>query len=191
MTRTLNIDIVRDTERSEEDSRKLTLSFSSEEPYRRWFGMEILSHDPGAVDLTRLNEIGIVLFNHDRDKILGKVLKSWIENNRGMAEIEFDDDELAESIRKKVLNKTLKGVSVGYSVEPDAWEEVPAGKVSNNGRFNGPCSIATRWQPFEISLVSVPADASVGVGRSDDGTKPTALELAERQLKINNNLYGR
>ena len=37
----------------EGNERKFTLSFSSEEPYERWYGLEILDHSPGAVDLTR------------------------------------------------------------------------------------------------------------------------------------------
>ena len=47
----------------EGNERKFTLSFSSEEPYERWWGNEILDHASGAVDLARLNEIGVVLFN--------------------------------------------------------------------------------------------------------------------------------
>lgn len=56
------------------DKRQVELSLSSEEPCRRWFGDEILSHDAGAVDLSRLEEIGVVLFNHDRDRVIGRVL---------------------------------------------------------------------------------------------------------------------
>ncbi len=172
----------------DESSRKFTLSFSSEEPYSRWFGMEILSHDEGAVNLKRLTDIGVVLFNHDRDEVVGKVTRCWIENGRGMAEIEFDDDDMSEMIYKKVKSGTLKGVSVGYNV--DLWEEVAAGKRSSNGKFAGPCSVAVKWEPFEISIVSVPADATVGVGRSDGGEYPVRLKLAERQLRINENTCG-
>ena len=50
----------------QEDSRRRTISFSSEEPYRRWFGMEILDHAENALDLSRLNDVGVLLFNHDR-----------------------------------------------------------------------------------------------------------------------------
>ena len=92
------------------------------------------------MDLSRLQSIGVVLFNHKRDQVIGKVVKAWNEDNRGKAIIEFDDDDEAEKIRKKVDRKTLKGVSVGYSV--DAWEEVAAGKKSSDGRFTGPCYIA-------------------------------------------------
>ena len=46
----------------QEDSRRRTISFSSEEPYRRWFGMEILDHAENALDLSRLNDVGVLLF---------------------------------------------------------------------------------------------------------------------------------
>ena len=44
--------------------------------------MEILDHGPGAVDLSRMNAVGVVLFNHDVDKVVGKVIRAWVENNR-------------------------------------------------------------------------------------------------------------
>ena len=168
-----------------EDNRVFELSFSSEEPYMRWFGPEILDHSGAACDLSRLQEIGVVLFNHDRNAVLGKITRAWIEDDRGKAEIEFDDDELAETIRKKVAGGTLRGVSVGYQV--DSWEEVKAGGTSADGRFTGPCSIARHWLPYEVSIVSVPADATVGVGRELESEKRCAVSLCERQLQINKN----
>lgn len=179
----------------EGNERKFILSFSSEEPYERYWGVEILSHASGAMDLTRLNSIGVVLFNHDRDEVLGKVLRAWVENNRGYAEIEFDDDPDADVIYQKVKNKTLKGVSVGYRVYN--WEEVAANKMSSDGRFAGPCDIAILWEPFEISIVSVPADPTVGVGRSQEEPEAVPSEnekgvssfyYHEKQLQINQNL---
>lgn len=178
----------------EGNERKFMLSFSSEEPYERWWGTEILSHSDGAMDLTRLNSIGCVLFNHNRDKVIGKVIRAWVEDSRGKAEIEFDTDAEAETIRQKVAGGSLKGVSVGYAVE--VWEEVAAGKQSTDGRFAGPCDIAIRWAPYEISIVSVPADPTVGVGRSHGGeaqVEPekkgvSSLYFNERQLQINKNL---
>lgn len=84
---------------------------------------------------------------------------------------------------------TLKGVSVGYSV--DAWEEVAAGKKSSDGRFTGPCYIAKKWTPLEVSIVSVPADPTVGVGRSEgmEGIEEGLLdlELLERIIRVNEN----
>lgn len=167
--------------------RSFLISFSSEEPYTRWFGQEILDHSEGCVDLERLNSIGCVLFNHDRDHVCGKITKAWVENSRGCAEIEFDDDEKADIIYKKVKSGTLKGVSVGYRVED--WEEVMPNKQSQDGRFTGPCSIARKWAPYEISIVSVPADPTVGVGREEEPVGEESVDLRdyERQLQINKN----
>lgn len=173
----------------EGNERKFILSFSSELPYDRWWGSEILDHSDGCVDLTRLNEIGCMLFNHDRAQVVGKVERAWIESGRGCAEVEFDTDKEAEKIYQKVKSGTLKGVSVGYMV--DVWEDVVANKMSADGRFKGPASIAKKWIPFEISIVSVPADPSVGVGRQ--GTVIStgrSLKDFERQLIVNKNLIG-
>ena len=166
----------------EGNERRFTLSFSSQEPYQRWFGLEILDHDPAAVDLSRLTSTGCLLFNHNRFFVLGKIIRAWIEDYRGKAEVEFDTDAQAETIYQKVRGGTLRGVSVGYNI--DSLEEVAAGKTSADGRFTGPCEVARKWWPYEISIVSVPADSTVGVGREADlpGEKPpTATQ--ERQLR--------
>lgn len=188
-TRNLEINSIRKME-GEGNDRKFQLSFSSEEPYERYWGREILDHAAGAVDLTRLQEIGCVLFNHDRDVVIGKVVRVWIENNRGYAEIEFDSDDESEKIYQKVASGTLKGVSVGYRVT--VWEEVLDNKTSSDGRFRGPARIARKWMPFEISIVSVPADNTVGVGRELETEVPgqdrgNTLAMNERQLAVNKN----
>jgi HK97 family phage prohead protease len=196
-TRDIGISSLRAME-GEGNERKFIISFSSEEPYDRWFGSEILDHSEGCVDLTRLSEIGCVLFNHKRDSVIGKINRVWIEESRGCAEIEFDTDEESEKIYQKVKSGTLKGVSVGYRV--DAWEEVMPNKKSADGRFSGPADIARKWTPFEVSIVSVPADPTVGVGRDmediaciEDREKPEkvtsgrSLSFFEWQLQINKN----
>lgn len=169
----------------EENERKFEISFSSEEPYERWYGTEILEHTEEAVDLSRIKEIGCVLFNHNRDKVVGKVVDAWLENGRCKAIIEFDTDAESDVIYEKVKSGTLKGVSVGYKVS--VWEEVEAKAKSSDGRFEGPCSIAKKWMPFEISIVSVPADQTVGVGRVMEEKRGCNLETYERQIKINRN----
>ena len=176
----------------EGNERKFMLSFSSEEPYERWFGTEILSHKEESVDLTRLNSIGVLLYNHNRDKVIGKVTRAWVEGGRGLAEVEFDKDEESQTIFDKVAGGSLKGVSVGYQVTE--WEDVKANKSSDDGRFTGPCNIATRWMPYEISIVSIPADSTVGVGRdmsdedTEEKTEVGGSYFNEKQLQINNNI---
>lgn len=187
LTRELTINSIRAVE-GEGNERKFILSFSSEEPYERWWGLEILDHTEGAVDFTRLNSIGCLLFNHNRDKVIGKINKAWLEKNRGQAEVEFDTDDESEKIYQKVKSGTLKGVSVGYII--DSWEEVSANKISADGRFTGPCNIARKWTPYEISIVSVPADPTVGVGREIEKIQKfnkveRSLSYYEKQLQIN------
>lgn len=176
-----------------EDERRISVSFSSETPVNRWYGQEILCHDDGCVDFTRLNEIGISLFNHDRDKVIGRIENAVCDNveKRTYCDIVFDDDDESEKVYKKVRSGTLKGVSVGYTVS--CWEEVRAGATSSNGRFIGPCEVATKWQPYEVSIVSIPADPSVGVGRElEENTyknqlRSINLSNLERQIQINKN----
>jgi hypothetical protein len=191
----------------DENSRTVELSFSSELSYDRWYGPEILSHDEGAIDLTRLLDVGTVLFTHGRDPNfgripIGKIDKAWVETeeHKGKAQVTFDDDEGSDKIFQKIKKGMLKGVSVGYSVS--SWEEVLAGKTSSNGRFTGPAYIALKWEPLEISIEPTPADPSVGVGRNMEEYIPgipqnmsreqskvdVNMEMTLRQLQINKNL---
>lgn len=186
MTRELTTHSIRTVEGTGNE-RKFILSFSSEEPYTRFYGTEILDHSEGAVDLSRLNEIGVLLFNHDRNTVIGKINRAWIENNRGQAEVEFDTDDKSEIIYQKVKSGTLKTTSVGYVI--DSYEDVSVNKTSKDGRFKGPAVVAVKWTPFEISIVSVPADPTVGVGRSFE--RGRSMVWFEKQLKANQNMYDR
>lgn len=158
------------------EDRTVELSFSSEEPYERWFGTEILCHDEGCVNLDRFNNgLGTLLFNHDRSAVVGHVDKVWIEDNRGKAIVRFDEDDESEKIYQKVLKGTLQGVSVGYDISR-CEELIDSDSKSSNGRFTGPAYVITYWEPLEISVVSVPADPSVGVGRSVDDNEEEPMK---------------
>ncbi|WP_250589675.1 hypothetical protein [Neisseria subflava] len=67
------------------DKRTVEVAFSSEEPVQRWFGKEILSHEPGACDLSRLNGGAAVLFNHDWDDQIGVVERAWVDADKKAA----------------------------------------------------------------------------------------------------------
>ena len=172
-------------DQADTDSRTVELSFSSETPYGRWFGDEILCHDEECINLDRFNDgLGTVLFNHDRDAVVGHIEKVWIEDNRGKALVRFDDDEQSETIFQKVQSGTLQGVSVGYSIKRyEVLDEKDS--VSSNGRFKGPDTyVVTDWEPLEISIVSVPADATVGVGRSAEEIH-TSIDTQEETKSMN------
>lgn len=160
----------------DEAARTAVLSFASEKPVERWFGSEILQIDDSAMNSQRVEDgLCCMLYNHDRDKVIGKVLRTWIEDGRAKAQVKFDDDDQSRKIFDKVRTGTLQGVSVGYQV--NNWEEVAAGATSTSGRVAGPAYVAVRWEVCEISIVSVPADSSVGVGRS--------LEKEDKESNLN------
>lgn len=166
------------------DSRTVELSFSSETPYGRWFGDEILCHDEECINLERFNNgLGTLLFNHDRDAVVGHIEKVWVEDNRGKALARFDEDEQSETIFQKVQSGTLQGVSVGYSIKRyEVLDEKDS--VSSNGRFKGPDTyVVTDWEPLEISIVSVPADPTVGVGRSAEEIH-TSIDTQEDNTRM-------
>ena len=142
-----------------EESRSLEFSFSSEAPVARWFGDEVLSHDSQSVDLTRLNDGAPLLWNHNPDQVLGVVERGWIdgEKKRGMVAVRFSRSAFAEEKLADIRDGILRNVSVGYSIN-DA-DQTRDGSI-----------VATSWQPHEVSVVSVPADASVGIGRQLETT---------------------
>lgn len=137
--------------------RTVELSFSSEAPVARWFGNEILSHEPGAMRLDRLNNGGALLLDHDPAKQIGVVVSARIAPDRkGRAIVRFGSSALAEEIFKDVQDGIRRLVSVGYRIHKQATE----------GKSGGVESVrVTDWEPYELSLVSIPADDSVGVGR--------------------------
>lgn len=147
------------------ETRTVTLSFASEEPCPDFWGdPEILRCNETAADISRFaNGVMPVLYNHNRNEVIGKPNRIWFENGKAYAEIQFDEDEESTRIWNKVQSGSLRGVSVGYRVKE--YRFVKKGEMSADG-IQGPAYIAERWEVYEISIVSMPADSSVGVGRS-------------------------
>ena len=151
------------------DARTLSFSFSSEAPVERWFGTEVLSHAPGAMDMSRLNDGAPLLWNHDPDRVLGVIERAWLEDGRGMVAVRFSRSTFAEEKLAEVRDGILRNVSVGYSI-------TDAAPIRQGGQDG---ILATSWQPHEVSVVSVPADNSVGIGRSledDAAAAPAATQ---------------
>lgn len=149
------------------DDRIVELAFSSEAPYSRIYTdqngdpvelKEILVHDKDAVDLDVLNDKASLLFNHEFDNHIGVVVQGSAridEDGVGRALVKFSQvGQLANETYDKVKEGTMSKVSVGYTV------------LEGHADFSKGVYYVTKWQPYEISIVSVPADSSVGVGRS-------------------------
>lgn len=143
------------------ENRTVEVAFSSEEPVKRWFGDEVLSHAPGACDLSRLNDGGAVLFNHAWDKHIGVIERAWIDSDKkGRALIRFGNSARAAEKWQDVQDGILRHISIGYRVNDMALDNPDADY--DDYRY-----IVTSWEPYEISFVTVPADTTVGVGRSN------------------------
>ena len=99
-----------------EENRTVELSFSSEEPYERYWGIEILDHSITSVNMDRLNNAAPLLFNHDRDVVIGVVEYAKIENRRGVALVRFGNSEKAKEVFSDVVDGIMKNVSVGYQI---------------------------------------------------------------------------
>ncbi len=142
------------------EARTVNLSFSSEEEYERWFGVEILSHDVGAVRMERLQSGAPALWNHNRDDMRGVVESASIDSDRkGRAVLRFSKSPAGEQLFQDIIDGIVTKVSVGYLVH---------GLKLLEERENVDVYLVNDWEPFEISMVSIPADNTVGVGRSAD-----------------------
>ena len=146
----------------DEEKRTVSLSFSSEDPYERYWGVEILDHSTTSVNMERLNNSAPLLFNHNRDEVIGVVEFAKIEDKRGIAVVRFGNSKKAKEVFSDVVDGIMKNVSVGYQIDEMKLESEKDGVETYR---------VTGWQPFEISIVSIPADNTVGVGRSDEAPK--------------------
>lgn len=159
--------ITREVEKREDGQEEVTysLSFSSEEPYERWFGMEILGHKAEEVDLAWLKGgTAPLLLQHDARQQIGVIRSAQISDSRGKAVVRFGAGALAKEIQQDVDDKVRGNVSVGYEVLD--MELVKSSKESPDEYR------VTKWRPREVSIVSIPADTTVGVGRGQQQTEP-------------------
>lgn len=157
---------------------RLDLVASSEEPYLRagcfedpW--VEILGHKPGEVDLSRLQNGAPLMANHDREKAVGAtplaaigvVEKAWLDHGKVRATVVVSRREALADLRQDIADGLVKKVSLAYYINKRVLLRDHGGAAPNEFRV-------TEWLPFEISLVDIPADDTVGVGRSVDAPAP-------------------
>ncbi len=152
-------------------ARTVELSFSSEtESVERWFGIEILGHDAEEVDLSRLNNAAPLLWMHNWRDQRGVVENARIDGDKvGRAVVRLSRSKEGEQLLQDINDKIITKVSVGYSIQGlrliEERDDVPVYRINH-------------WTPMEISMVSVPADDTVGVGRTaeipqEEVTEPT------------------
>ena len=166
----------------DKDKRTVDLSFSSEMPVDRYFGKEILDHDKKSVDLSFLNSSRAPLLkDHYTFEQTGVVESAKVGADlMGRAVVRFGKSQLADDEFNDVVDGIRSNVSVGYRIKKMVLEE-----QSEN---DGDTYRIVDWEPLELSIVSIPADQSVGVGRAARAARDTrefeTIVIGERNIKM-------
>ena len=148
------------------EARTVEMAFASDDPYERWWGKEILDCTAAAVNLQRLNARHPLLLNHDSAQQIGVVERAWVDSDRKCrAVVRFSRSALGQEVFQDVQDGIRELVSVGYSIDDMVLES----REGDDATYR-----VTRWTPYEVSIVSVPADPTVGVGRSLAAEAPKA-----------------
>ena len=147
----------------DEGSRRVRIAVSSETPVQRSFGIEVLDHSPESIDLSFLNSgRAPLLLDHDPEKQIGVIESVELGGADRVlrAVVRFGKGALANEVFNDVADEIRGNISVGYN-------------ISKLERKDKDTYVARSWSPMEASIVSIPADVTVGVGRSaDSSTKP-------------------
>lgn len=145
----------------DEAARTATLAFASETPYERSWGVEVLEVDSTSMRLGRLQKAGPLLVDHDPSDVVGVIEQVSVGDDRvARAVVRFGRSARAEEVFRDVIDGIRSNVSVGYRIHSMLLAE--------RGSDGMDTYRVTDWEPFEVSLVSIPADPTVGVGRADD-----------------------
>ena len=155
----------------------IDISFSSEtDQVERWFGIEVLSHEPGAMDMSRAAD-GLPFLMEHCSQLIGRVINIHIGDDRkGRGTVRFSSNPEAQQIRQDMIDGIRPDISVGY------WR---LEQVTQAGEGNASDVVTvTRWMPFEISTVCVPSDTSVGVGRSAQSETPAAPAAISEEARM-------
>jgi len=162
------------------DGRTVELAFSSEAPVERGYGIEILDHSQGAMQMEFINSgRAPLLVDHDPTDVVGVVEQVAMGADRmARARVRFGRSARAQEILQDVADGIRTNVSVGYVV--DEW------MVTKGDRGKADTYRAVRWTPLEISSVSIPADARVGVGRAFEINDAPASKDLKMSIELSN-----
>lgn len=146
----------------DKEARTVEVAVSSEYPVRRWFGFEVLDHSAEAVDLARLRAGAPLLMEHRGSQQIGVVEEAWLDADRKVrARVRFSRDPTVEPLWQDVVDGVRRNISCGYLIHDMVLDR----SVDGVDHYR-----VIAWETYEVSLVSVPADPTVGVGRSSDTT---------------------
>lgn len=142
--------------------------------------IERLSLDPKHVRLDRLNAGAPLLNAHSSYTLadqIGVVVdgSASVDGKRARASVRFSKRADVEPFYQDVRDKIIRNVSTGYAVY--RYEETI-------GKGEIPTRLATDWEPYEVSMVPMPADFHAQTRAGDKaGTTPCVIVLCDRALE--------
>ena len=168
-------------ENIDEEKRTVEVAFSSEQPVKRFFGMEVLDHERADFSFVK-GGTAPLLKDHDPRQQIGVVESARIDSDRiGRAVVRFGKSALAEEEFRDVVDGIRQNISVGYDITDVVAEE----SEEKGGELP---IVRVAFRPLEISFVSIPADESVGVGREkekqqESKTREVVTMTAQTEVK--------
>ena len=164
---------------SDADVRRVALAFSSEAEVDRGWGIEVLDHTARAMNMEFIGSgRAPLLLEHDPTEQIGVVESISLGTDRvARAVVRFGKTARAEEILADVKDGIRSSVSVGYMIDEMVLDGVRDGREVYR---------ATSWTPLEISIVSIPADMSVGVGRALEATTISTTSVKETKMSDQN-----
>lgn len=170
------IEVAADKE-GDKPSERYTITVSSEYEMARadWDGVwrEVLDHGPGAIELDWFKSgAAPFLADHDRHDQIGALSNPRVEDRKLKVDLRWASTTRAQEIKSMVDEGVRPSVSVG-------WAPKKAERVERN-KDKGDLWRVTRWEPKEVSSVSIPANPTVGFGRAE-GETALAVEATETE----------
>ncbi len=148
---------------------EFSFTVSSEAPVERYDYVEVLSHDENAIDLTRFLNHANLLFNHNHDSYIGVITNAQIIERKLVITAKISDAKVLQDVKDGIL----RNVSIGYIINNYRTE------IKDGVSY----VIATEWQPYEASIVTIPADISVGFRNQEFSNEvETFEELTNNQI---------
>ena len=164
----------------DKETRRVKIAVSSETPVERSFGKEILDHTESSVDLSFAKSGRMpLLLDHDPKQTIGVVEDVTLDSSSRVlrATVRFGKNGMAKEMFDDVTDVGENGIgirsniSVGYQVNKMQKEDADSYRVNS-------------WRVMEVSLVSIPADENVGIGRSKDISPEPVTEIIETKETI-------
>lgn len=132
---------------------------------------QVLLHGAENVDMSRLEGGAPILYNHDRNDYIGVTTSARLVDRKLEVEFEFSNREFAQEKKDDIDRKILSSTSIGARILDYELQE-----IDRDGESVWQMRV-TRWEPLEASVVTMPADTSVGITKGIEPNEDLARQI--------------